>query len=210
MIKKILIYDYSVGNIGKISNIFRSLDCNVILSKSKIDIKSCDALVMPGVGSFGTAMKTINESSYEEINNHKNLGKPILGICLGMHILFSESEEALGINGLNFFKGKIKHLSHLNEKNRKIPNINYKNLNLENKRKNKFSLTENDFFYFIHSFFLDKSKTNIDIISTNYGKSTIPSIIEKDNIVGLQFHPELSAYSGIKLLNNWKKYFEKV
>lgn len=201
MKKKIVILDYKVGNFTSLKNSIEQLGYNVVISNNKIILKNSDFLILPGVGNFEEAITNLKKNNL--IIFLKKLikeGLPTLGICLGLQILFSKSEEAFASKGLNLIKGNI---LKLNKKN-----IGW--YQIKTKKKNSlFSFLNNKFFYFNNSYALEASNKYIHSISLNYEK--IPVIIKKKNIIGVQFHPEKSQFFGNyflkKILTN--DYFYK-
>lgn len=201
MKKKIVILDYKVGNFTSLKNSIEQLGYNVVISNNKIILKNSDFLILPGVGNFEEAITNLKKNNL--IIFLKKLikeGLPTLGICLGLQILFSKSEEAFASKGLNLIKGNI---LKLNKKN-----IGW--YQIKTKKKNSlFSFLNNQFFYFNNSYALEESNKYTHSYSLNYEK--IPVIIKKKNIIGVQFHPEKSQFFGNyflkKILTN--DYFYK-
>ena len=185
--KKISILDYCVGNQSSIKASLLRLGCaNVIITKNKKILENSELLILPGVGNFEEAITNLKKDDL--IKFLKKLikeGLPTLGICLGLQILFSKSEEAFAFKGLNLVKGNI---FKLNKKN-----IGWYQIKT-NKKNNLFSFLNNQFFYFNNSYALEASNQYTHSTSSNYEK--IPAIIKKKNIIGVQFHPEKSQFSG--------------
>ena len=200
--KKISILDYGVGNQSSIKASLLRLGCaNVIITKNKKILENSELLILPGVGNFEEAITNLKKDDL--IKFLKKLikeGLPTLGICLGLQVLFSKSEEAFASKGLNLIKGNI---FKLNKKNIGWHQIKTK------KKNSLFSFLNNKFFYFNNSYALEASNKYIHSISLNYEK--IPVIIKSKNIIGVQFHPEKSQFSGDfflkKILTN--NYFYK-
>lgn len=206
MKKKISIIDYGVGNILSIKNAINYLGYDVLLTKDKKEIQSSTHVILPGVGSFPLAMKKIEDS--ELLNTLRNISKKkiyMLGICLGMQMLFNYSYELKKTKGLGLLDGEIKKIGS-NSKNQKLklPHIGWNNLNItkiENPILN--NITSKDFFYFIHSYAACNTGIKLKTITTNYEKNTFPAIAWNKNIFGCQFHPEKSSESGLKILENF-------
>lgn len=202
---KLVIIDYGMGNIKSISSAFQYLGVNeIIISNRYEDIKSADKLLLPGVGSFVKAINQINIMELDKILDEVILGdkKPIFGICLGMQLLCKNSEEDGGASGLGYIDAECKKF---NIHNLKVPHVGFNQVitNPNAKLYDDFS-GEND-FYFTHSYRL-QSLNNINQSMCNYGEDFIASY-EQDNIVGTQFHPELSQTNGLKLLKNFIEKF---
>ncbi len=202
---KLVIIDYGMGNIRSVVSAFKYLGIDdIVVSNKYEDIKSADKLLLPGVGSFRKAMSNIKDKNIDKYLEEVVLQdkKPILGICLGMQLLGSFSEEDGSTEGLNYIDMKCKKFSI---KDLKVPHVGFNQVNI-----NTNSILFSDFsdksdFYFTHSY---KAEANIDICQSTcvYGDEFIVSY-EKDNIIGVQFHPELSQNNGLKLLKNFIKKF---
>ena len=210
--KEITIINLGINNIKKIITAFEYLNANVKITESRKDILNADRLLLPGLGAFNSGMHNLNkfqlvDDIYEFIFNKK---KPIFGICLGMQLFFEYSEEFEKTKGLGFLEGNCKKLETSKNNFINIPHIGWKkvifskNINSDSIFEESFSSKDN-FFYFVHSFFVKTKK--IDIISgkTLYGKNNFCSAIEKDNILETQFHPELSGKKGLNILDKFLK-----
>jgi len=201
-----LILDYGVGNLLSIQRAFKFFNVKIKISNSIKDLNDSSHLVLPGVGSFGFAMENIKKKDLKEkINDYANSGRPILGTCLGMQLLLNSSEEFGNFNGLGLITGKVKTLKNLsnNQNPVKLPNIGWQKLKFDNDSKFLFNIDSKDEFYHVHSYYC-KIENNSEILS--YGKfenNLFPNIIQKKNIFGVQFHPEKSGQSGLKLINNF-------
>jgi len=202
----ILILDYGVGNLLSIQRAFKFFDVEIKISNSIKDINNSSHLVLPGVGSFGFAMKNIEKKNLQEkINDYSNSGRPILGTCLGMQLLLNSSEEFGNFRGLGLIKGKVRTLKNLNkfQNSVKLPNIGWQKLKFDNNNQLLLNIDSKDEFYHVHSYYCE-IETNSEILS--FGKfenNFFPNIIHKENIFGVQFHPEKSGQSGLKLIKNF-------
>ncbi|MEN4018099.1 MAG: imidazole glycerol phosphate synthase subunit HisH [Methanobacterium sp.] len=192
----IVIIDYGSGNLKSIKNGFSKIGEETIVSQDIQKIEKADALILPGVGAFGKAMEQL-ENYKDLIHEHIDAGKPFLGVCLGQQILFTKSEESEGIKGLNVLKGEVLRLPE----GLKIPHMGWNNLEI----KNRCSLLEgidNDYMYFVHSYYVKPEDENIIAATTSYGID-IPAAICKDNVFATQFHPEKSGEKGLNILKNF-------
>ena len=207
--KIITIIDYGMGNIRSLQNALNYLGYDSKVTSSPEEIKTSNILILPGVGSFGQAMKNINNYGLKDVITEVaiNKGIPFLGICLGMQLLADCGEED-GINsGLGLIPGKV-----LKFKSNKIrlPHIGFNSLKYRDKSSNIFrNIQNNSDFYFVHSFYYECQNESNIIGTTEYGDEFV-SAINNDNIYGFQFHPEKSQSNGLLLLNNFIKASEKI
>ena len=207
MKKNICIIDYGVGNLLSIERSIQKLGYTVKVSNDKKTILDSSHLILPGVGAFGKAIETIRKLNLDEtLKEYVKKGKFIMGICLGMQLLCSESEEFEINKGLNLIPGKIISLKEIiNKKNIKIPNIGWSTLlrkNIEIKNQFYDDINEKDTFYFIHSF-VAKTDVKYQAFNSLYYEVEFQAAINKNNIYGVQFHPEKSHENGLQLLRNF-------
>ena len=198
----IAIIDYKAGNLFSVKNAFDKLGVETIITSDVSMIKKADKLLLPGVGAFENAMKNLKELRLDTIIcDEIKSGKPILGICLGMQLLFNSSEEFGYHEGLNILEGKVVKFNFANEPALKIPHMGWNSLtNCTNSR--LFSDLENQFVYFVHSYHLLTDNKNYKQIMTNYGYDFC-SAIEYNNIFATQFHPEKSGDVGLSILKKF-------
>tara|TARA_B100001175_G_C19405414_1_gene588396 strand:- start:63 stop:713 length:651 start_codon:yes stop_codon:yes gene_type:complete len=211
---KLLILDYGSGNLKSVYNSIKyvlndsNLGYEVLVSNKILNIKKSDYIILPGVGSFQNCM--LNLSVRPELIDHLkdhalSKKKPFLGICVGMQLIANYGLENGKTLGLGWIKGKVKHLNFngiCKRNNLKIPHMGWNSLNINCKSKILSNINFNDQFYFVHSYFFDIDSDKNVIAYSKYGIN-FPSIIYKENIIGLQFHPEKSGNSGQKVLTNW-------
>jgi len=205
----IAIIDYEMGNLKSIYKLFRYLEVKCTITSDPKNIKDADGVILPGVGAFGDAMKHLNEknliTTIEDIVKEK---KPLFGICLGQHLLFSQSSEMGKHKGLDLVKGRV--ISFDKKKVDKIPQIGWNNVQILDE--NHFLVKEipnNAYFYFVHSFYAIPKEDETILGKTNYGETEFCSIVCKDNIIATQFHPEKSGKYGIKMYQNFIHYCRK-
>lgn len=199
---KIVIIDYLGGNLFSIVKAFKYLGFDVIVSNNPSEWIRADVLVFPGQGNFYQAIQELSINGKILVLKEVIKNKLFLGICLGMQILFEESEEAPGVNGLSIFKGKVKKLP-----SKKIPHLGWNQVKIEKESILFKGISNNSFFYFVHSYYVVPEE-DIVIGRTSY-EIDFPSFIQKDNIVGTQFHPEKSSKSGLRFLENLLKEYIK-
>ncbi len=201
----IVVVDYGLGNIGSIINAMEKLGVPAEISSDKDVIKRASGLVFPGDGAAGQAMRNlVVRKLVGPITDSISSGKPFLGICLGMQILLTESEEG-NIKCLDIIKGKVKKYNT----GIKTPQIGWNRMELmsnESRMMNKLfnDISEDSYFYFINSYYCEPADKTIIMATTDY-YGEFCSIFVKENILGVQFHPEKSADAGFQLLKNWTK-----
>lgn len=202
--KKILIIDYGVGNDQSVINSLSFLGYEFLVSNKKEDILSADAYILPGVGAFNEAMKNLDELKIIDVLKQQVLieKKPILGICLGFQVLADYSEENGRHQGLGFIKGGV---IKLKEKNGlRIPHVGWNTIKIIKKDPLFSKLDKEPSFYFDHSYYLDCDESFV-AASCFYGFNMV-SAVQKDNIFGVQFHPEKSQNNGLKLFRSFFDY----
>ncbi len=192
----ITVIDYKSGNLRSISNSFKKIGYDVEISDDPSIISDAKHLVLPGVGAFGTAMENI-EPYKDVIYEHIGDGKPFLGICLGLQVLLSSSDESPGVKGLDIFKGRVEKIPE----GRKIPHMGWNQLK-QVKDCPILDGADGKFFYFVHSYHgvlddLDKLSATCD-----YGFD-VTAAISDNNVFATQFHPEKSGVPGLKILKNF-------
>lgn len=196
----IAIIDYGAGNLKNVAKAFDFLGVENIVTSDIDTIKNADKIVLPGVGAFGEGMASLTRAGLDKVlKDAVKSGKPLLGICLGMQMLFDESEESPGVKGLGILKGKIVKLPKLGDL--KIPHMGWNDLTCRGKL---FEGLEKPFVYFVHSYYLQAEDKSVVSAKAHYGID-IEVAVEKDNVFGCQFHPEKSGEEGLKILSNFAK-----
>lgn len=198
--KKICIIDYGMGNLRSVQKAFESFGATCIITSNSEEILNSNGVILPGVGAFPDAMDNIKKLKIDATLNEavkKNI--PILGICLGMQLLFDESDEVRNTKGLGLIKGKIKKFKI----DLKVPHMGWNNLNIIKSSPILEGVKNNSYVYFVHSYYAEMNEENING-ETLYGVN-VPAVVSNGNIFGTQFHPEKSGDSGIQMLKNfWK------
>lgn len=197
----IAIIDYGVGNLFSVEKAFASIGEEVKVTGVADDLKSADKLVLPGVGAFGDCMNNLKSTGLipvimEQINNNK----PLLGICVGLQILFEGSDESPDVKGLGIFKGMVRRIKapYL-----KTPHMGWNSISIKHRTDKFFNeLKDNSYFYFVHSYHAVPEDKSIIAAVTEYGETLTAAIIDK-NIYATQFHPEKSGDVGINLIKNF-------
>ena len=196
----ISIIDYGAGNLQSVEKALRHIGCDCQVTADPGRLLESDAAVLPGVGSFGDAMDQLRSRGLEEpIHRFVESGKPFLGICLGLQILFEESQESPGVKGLGLLKGKILRLPK--ESGMKIPHIGWNSLEVKNREGLFAGLPEEPYVYFVHSYYL-RAEENVVTATAEYG-ATIHAAVRKGNLMACQFHPEKSGKTGLAILENF-------
>ncbi|MBR2178989.1 MAG: imidazole glycerol phosphate synthase subunit HisH [Selenomonadaceae bacterium] len=194
----IAVIDYGVGNLFSVEKAFASIGEDVQVTGEAEDLKMADKLVLPGVGAFGDCMKNLEATGLipvilEQIDNRK----PLLGICVGLQILFEGSEESPNVKGLGVFKGMVKRI---NAPQLKIPHMGWNSVLAQS---NLFDgLQDKPYFYFVHSYHAVPEDRSLITATTEYGE-TLTAAVANDNIYATQFHPEKSGDVGLQVLKNF-------
>ena len=197
----IAIIDYGAGNIQSVSKALKHIGCDCFITNKKDEILSADGAVLPGVGSFGDTVDSLNKYGIKEaVIEFINSGKPFLGICLGLQLLFPGSEESEGAEGLGVFDGTITQIP--NGDGLKIPHMGWNSLKITKDSRLFKGIEENPYVYFVHSYFLNAADKSIVAAQTEYGV-TIDAAVEKGNVFATQFHPEKSGNTGLRILKNF-------
>ena len=202
----ITIIDYGMGNLRSVQKAFEKYCSNVVVSSSVNDIIKADKIILPGVGAFKVAMDELKKRDLiEPIKDSIEKGKPFLGICLGLQLLFSESEEGEKIKGLDIIKGKVKRFKEKN--GLKIPHMGWNRVKLKVKSlgfKVMDGVENGSYMYFVHSYYAAPEDKNVILCETDYG-GNFTSGICRGNVYGFQFHPEKSQSLGLKIVENFVK-----
>jgi glutamine amidotransferase len=200
----IAIIDYGMGNLRSVQKAFEKFCPNVVVSASANDMLKADKIVLPGVGAFKTAMDELKKRGLiDPIKESIEKGRPFLGICLGLQLLFSESEEGGRIKGLDIIKGRVKRFKH--EDGLKIPHMGWNRIEAKSKggRAKIFNGVESgSYMYFVHSYYAAPKDKDVILCETDYGRN-FTSGVYKDNVYGFQFHPEKSQSAGLKIVENF-------
>lgn len=198
----IAIIDYGAGNIQSVYKALKFIGADCKVTSDKDEILNADGAILPGVGSFGDAMDTMTKRGIKDtIIEYTKSGKPFLGICLGLQLLFPESEETPGVKGLDIFKGTITKIPNQN-RTLKIPHMGWNNISIKQKNGIFKDIEGEPLVYFVHSFYLKAQDKDIVAATTQYGVE-IDAAVQKGNIIATQFHPEKSGEVGLKMLKNF-------
>ena len=203
------IVDYGMGNLFSVSKALERLEAPYFISENPEELQEADALLLPGVGSFRDGMELLNTSGLAKmISEFAGTGKPVLGICLGMQLLFEESMENGVTSGLNLLPGKVERFlgRTASGESYKVPHMGWNRLQFVNAS----PLTENvdpGHVYFVHSYYVKTDDKDVLVAVSEYDVE-VPAVVGKNNVFGMQFHPEKSSSSGMELLRNFTKMID--
>ena len=199
----IAIIDYDAGNLKSVEKALISLGEKVVVSSDSEEILKADKVILPGVGSFGDAMKKLHRFGLvETIHEVVKRNIPFLGICLGLQLLFEESDEAEGVKGLGILPGKILKIPP--KEGHKSPHMGWNSLKITEGAKLFQGIKDGAYVYFVHSYYLKAENESIVAASTDYC-THIHASVESGNVFACQFHPEKSSDVGLKILKNFAK-----
>ncbi len=199
----IAIIDYDAGNLKSVEKALLALGQESVITRDFKTILEADKVILPGVGAFSDAMQNLKKYELDRVI-HEVVEKrtPFLGICLGLQLLFEESEESPGVEGLHVLDGKILRIP--DQEGLKIPHIGWNSLELQNGGRLFEGIQKNPYVYFVHSYYLKAAQPDIVKATTEYS-TRIDASVEKDNVFACQFHPEKSSAIGLKMLENFAK-----
>lgn len=197
----IAILDYDAGNIKSVEKALIKLGEQPVITRDHDEILGADKVILPGVGAFGDAMEKLRSYGLTEvIHQVVNRGKPFMGICLGLQLMFESSDEAPGVKGLGLLAGEIVKIPQIADL--KIPHIGWNSLKFQNNGRLFEGLPQDTYVYFVHSYYLKAREEAIVKATTEYGV-VIHAAVEQGNVFGCQFHPEKSSDAGIHMLRNF-------
>lgn len=204
MDKKIVIINYDAGNLGSVEKAFKYLGYSTITSSDPKVILSADKVVLPGVGAFNDAMSSLEKRKLVlVIEEVVSKGTPFLGICLGLQLLFKDSEEGdKPKEGLKLFNGCVKLFP--SNMGLKVPHMGWNSIEIDNECPYFNDIGENPYVYFVHSYYVESQEKSIVVANCKYGIE-FDAAVYKNNVFATQFHPEKSGKIGLKILDNWAK-----
>lgn len=211
---KIAVIDYGMGNLFSVAQALFRLGCEVVVTADATEIHRADGVVLPGVGAFPDAMKRLEETGLKVVLEQlKETQKPLLGICLGMQLLFEESEEVTPTKGLGFFKGRIARFAGVTNEgvSYRVPHMGWNELVFKQVPAwlEDVTLPEERHVYFVHSFYATEMDAAELVASADYFDMDVPGIVQTGSVTGMQFHPEKSGTLGFFLLEQWLKGVEE-
>lgn len=204
------IIDYGMGNLFSVEKALERLGVDAFVSSDKEKLQQADGLILPGVGAFKDAMELLNSLGLTEmIHEYAESGKPFLGICLGMQLLFESSEENGLTPGLSLLPGKVTRFSGVNSEGAsyKVPHMGWNRLSFSQESP-LLQGVEEDYVYFVHSYYVDAEQSDVVLAQASY-EVNVAAVVGRENVFGMQFHPEKSSVMGMKLLRNFTELTEK-
>lgn len=196
----IALIDYGAGNLKSVQKAFAHLGEPVTLTADRDVILSADAAILPGVGALGCAMRSLRTGPAQVIRSFVETGRPFLGICLGLQLLFEASEETPGVKGLGILKGTVRRFPE--EIGLKIPHIGFNSVTYRKDSRLFAGLPGEPYYYFVHSYYCFAQDRSVSAAMANYGID-FDAAVEKDNLFAVQFHPEKSGRTGLGTLENF-------
>jgi glutamine amidotransferase len=200
----IVIIDYGVGNLRSVQNGFSEAGYPTVVSGDPKDLAAADGLVLPGVGAFGQAMESLRQSGLGEVIAKRVAnGVPLLGICLGLQLLFERSYEMGNFTGLGLIPGEVVHFAG----ELKVPQVGWNQLTIKREHPLLDGIKDGDYFYFVHSFYVRPQNPDVILASADYGVD-FAAVVQQGNVFGIQFHPEKSSRLGLQILENFGRLVE--
>ncbi len=199
----IVVIDYNVGNTKSVANALAHLGYREKLSKEPCDIEKASGIILPGVAAFGYAVKALGKTA-NIIKDAVKKGTPILGICVGYQMLFEKSSEMGQHKGLELVSGTVDHF----KPGLTVPHMGWNNVQFQQGMELFDGMKEKEYFYFAHSYCANNIDNSVKVAYTDYG-GKVPASVQKDNVFGVQFHPEKSGPAGLKVLRNFERICRK-
>jgi imidazole glycerol-phosphate synthase subunit HisH len=199
---EIAIIDYGVGNLRSVEKAFTAMGCEAVVSEDDQMLRAATRLVLPGVGAFAACMKALSERRFDRLVRERvNEGIPLLGVCVGMQMLFEESEEFGITRGLGLLRGRVRRFA---DDDLVVPQVGWNQIKQRVRHPLFEGIADQSFFYFVHSFYCEPADADAVIGETEYGVN-YASIVARQNICGVQFHPEKSQSMGLRMLSNFAR-----
>ena len=196
---QVAIIDYGVGNLRSVEKAFAATGCEAIVTADETELRKAQRLVLPGVGAFGACMKALSERGFDRLVREKaQEGTPLLGVCVGMQLLFDESVEFGATSGLGLLRGQVRRF----ENNLVVPQVGWNRIYQKRSHALFEGIADGSFCYFVHSFYCEPADETVVAGETDYG-ARYASVVAEENICGVQFHPEKSQDVGLRMLKNF-------
>ena len=198
---QVAIIDYGVGNLRSVEKAFAATGCAAVVSSDENALRQAERLVLPGVGAFGACMNALTERGFDELVRERvAAGTPLLGVCVGMQMLFEESEEFGATLGLGFLRGRVRRFSD----DLVVPQVGWNQIRQRVPHPLFEGIKDAAFFYFVHSYYCEPAEDEVILGKTDYGVA-YASVVARENLCGVQFHPEKSQAAGLRLLSNFAR-----
>jgi glutamine amidotransferase len=198
---QIAIIDYGVGNLRSVEKAFTATGCEAIVTANNRELQSAERLVLPGVGAFAACMKALTECGFDQLVRERvKQGTPLLGVCVGMQMLFEESDEFGRTAGLGLLKGRVRQFGE----DLVVPHVGWNQVRRRATHPLFEGIADQSFFYFVHSFYCEPKDKGVVLGETDYG-ATYASVVAFQKVFGVQFHPEKSQTAGLQLLRNFAR-----
>jgi glutamine amidotransferase len=198
---QVAIIDYGVGNLRSVEKAFAANGCAAVVSADEQVLRQAERLVLPGVGAFGACMNKLVARGFDELVRERvAAGTPLLGVCVGMQMLFEESEEFGASRGLGFLRGRVRRFSA----DLVVPQVGWNQVRQQKSNPLFEGIKDSAFFYFVHSYYCEPAETEVIAGETDYGVA-YPSVVARENLFGVQFHPEKSQTDGLRMLANFAR-----
>lgn len=199
MTARVAIIDYGVGNLRSVEKAFAAVKCEAVVSGDAGVLRAAERLVLPGVGAFGACMRALGERGFDELVRERAAeGVPLLGVCVGMQMLFDESEEFGRNSGLGLMRGRVRRFGE----ELLVPQVGWNQVRRVSTHALLAGISDEEFFYFVHSYYCDAASREDVLGETDYG-APYASVVARANVCGVQFHPEKSQAAGLRLLKNF-------
>ena len=196
---RVAIIDYGVGNLRSVEKAFLVSGCETVVSSDERILREAEKLVLPGVGAFRACMDALAERGFDRLVRERvEAGTPLLGVCVGMQMLFEESDEFGLSEGLGFLRGRVRRFPS----DLRVPHVGWNQVVWRSSHALAEGIEDESFFYFVHSYYCDAAEKESVLGETEYGMS-YASVVARGNICGVQFHPEKSQAAGLRLLRNF-------
>jgi glutamine amidotransferase len=196
---QVAIIDYGVGNLRSVEKAFAANGCTAVVSSDEKVLRQAERLVLPGVGAFGACINNLVARGFDELVRERvAVGTPLLGVCVGMQMLFQESEEFGASRGLGFLRGRVRRFSA----DLVVPQVGWNQVRQQNSNPLFAGISDSAFFYFVHSYYCEPTEPEVIAGETDYG-GRYASVVARENLFGVQFHPEKSQRDGLRMLANF-------
>jgi len=198
---QVAIIDYGVGNLRSVEKAFAANGCAAVMSSDENVLRQAERLVLPGVGAFGACMNKLVARGFDDLVRERvAAGTPLLGVCVGMQMLFEESEEFGASRGLGFLRGRVRRFSA----DLVVPQVGWNQVRQQKSNPLFEGIKDSAFFYFVHSYYCEPAETEVIAGETDYGVA-YASVVARENLFGVQFHPEKSQKDGLRMLANFAR-----